>query len=549
ILFQADGYGYVSESNESNNVAYKAINIIDPKPDLIVQNQSTPSLAKAGDTIKLTSYVKNIGDATAGYSYLKYYLSDDINLDSGDKFLGNDYVGSLAAGSSSYKDLTFTLDSGLSGTKYILFQADGYNYVLEGNELNNVAYAAINITSGQDWFDLNIKDSGLRSLARSKFTDSKLDRNDMISLFKEGTQDGNTVDATELTDLRTLVNNYSYLNIDDHVRILSNKVANSDPANQWYTGGNSSRVSLGNLYAGSTSTHLNTLVDKWFLGKDRPTLTDSSYDYRLASGSLFQNGISYTDVNQGSVGDCYYLAGLANTALHSSSTIQSMFIDNGDETFTVRFYNNGVADYVTVDKYLPVHINSIDPWQSGGFIYAGQSNPFTTKTTVGNITYTKTFSKGHYSNVQNELWVMLAEKAYAQINESGWLQGPTNSSDKADRDQNSYAGIGWGYGDGAIEDITGFNTTYDNLTISDASNILDAFNSDRMVYLSSKSSPVNSNVVNNHGYVLVGYNSSIQKFKIYNPWGLNSSNSKPGHLELSISELVQNFNQWTWTTS
>ena len=31
-----------------------------------------------------------------------------------------------------------------------------------------------------------------------------------------------------------------------------------------------------------------------------------------------------------------------------------MFIVNGDGTYTVRFYHNGAADYVTVDSSLPV---------------------------------------------------------------------------------------------------------------------------------------------------------------------------------------------------
>uniref|UniRef100_UPI00194F2DCD CARDB domain-containing protein n=1 Tax=Spirulina sp. CCY15215 TaxID=2767591 RepID=UPI00194F2DCD len=133
--------------------------------DLIVQNQSTPSLAKAGDTIKLTSYVKNIGNATAGSSYLKYYLSDDAILDSGDKYLGLNYVGGLASGSASYEDFTVQLDKGLSGTKYLFFQADAYNWVSESNEFNNVAYKEIKITNPQP--DLIVQNQSTPSLAKA----------------------------------------------------------------------------------------------------------------------------------------------------------------------------------------------------------------------------------------------------------------------------------------------------------------------------------------------------------------------------------------------
>ena len=71
------------------------------------------------------------------------------------------------------------------------------------------------------------------------------------------------------------------------------------------------------------------------------------------------------------------MAALAEIAYRSPATITSMFIVNGDGTYTVRFYNNGKADYVTVDSQLP----------SG------------------------------YASIANELWVGLAEKAWAQFYE------------------------------------------------------------------------------------------------------------------------------------
>src|SRR5262245_48018977 len=93
--------------------------------------------------------------------------------------------------------------------------------------------------------------------------------------------------------------------------------------------------------------------------------------------------------------DCYFLSALAETALKDSVSIHQMFIDNGDGSFTVRFFKpvNGqmVADYVTVDRYLPVNAN-------GQFVYAN----------------TRDFA----TNVHNDFWVALAEKAFAQINES-----------------------------------------------------------------------------------------------------------------------------------
>jgi hypothetical protein len=167
----------------------------------------------------------------------------------------------------------------------------------------------------------------------------------MISIFRDA-KDGSVIDANELTDLRTLVSNSTLFTMADSVKVLSNKIANSDAAN--------TRSGFGNLFADSSDTQMENLIGKWFLGTDRP---DTGYIYSYASGSLFQNGASADDIYQGAVGDCYYVATLASIAQEKPEYIQNMFTDNGDNTFTVRFYNNGVADYVTVDRYLPTYGN------------------------------------------------------------------------------------------------------------------------------------------------------------------------------------------------
>ena len=79
-----------------------------------------------------------------------------------------------------------------------------------------------------------------------------------------------------------------------------------------------------------------------------------TYSYTVANGRLFNGTPSYADIRQGGLGDCYLLSSLGETALRTPAVIQNMFIVNGDGTYTVRFYHNGVADYVTVDSALPV---------------------------------------------------------------------------------------------------------------------------------------------------------------------------------------------------
>jgi subtilase family serine protease len=500
ILSQADADKKVTEINESNNFASTAIAV--NIADLVITGQTAPSTITFGSSVTIGVGTKNIGNGVAAASTTKYWLSNDASLDATDTFLGSQAINSLLAGAAQTSSFSFAYNSSWgTGAKYIFFQADADNKVSETNNSNNLAYVltSVIIKTG-DWFDQNIQDAELRTIARSKYTDGKLDRNEMISIFKDA-EDGSTISGTELLDLRTLITNSSYLGIADYVKVLSNKLVNGDVAN--------TKSGIGNLSANSTASQMTSLIGKWFLGSDRP---DTSYTYQYASGSLFQNGVSYQDINQGSVGNCYFLAGLAATAFRTPSTIQNMFIDNGDNTYTVRFYNNGVADYVTVDRYLPT-----TSW--GTFIYAHQSAS----------------NWGKYNDATNELWVALAEKAYAQLNESGWI-GQDNT--------NSYEGISGGWEGAAIKHITGLTASYKSLNFD---SMVTAFTNGKFMTVGSKDSGVAANVAANHAYTVVGYNSTTQKFKLFNPWGVNNGSSKSGILELSWSELTASFSGWTHT--
>jgi hypothetical protein len=384
---------------------------------------------------------------------------------------------------------------------------------------NNSVFDTSNnyFTISKDWFVQNLSDSGIIGKMRTLTADNLLSRNDAIALLND-TKDNDTIDQIEFSDLQKILTNAGMFNAPDYVKVLTNKVVNGDVANANYQ-----KTTLGNLSAGSSASHMEKLINKWFLGLDRPDTTDVdgvTYTYKFVSGgSLFQNGVSYQDIYQGYVGDCYFLAALASTAFRSPSTIQSMFTDNGDNTYTVRFYNNGVADYVTVDRYLPV-----DGY--GTFIYARQ----------------KAASWGAPGDAANEWWYALAEKAYAQLNESGWTgQDGTNS----------YSGIIAGWEGNTIKQVTGLNTTVGGSMNFD--NIVNAFNSGKWITIGSKFSGVANNVVVGHAYVLVGYNpgtsnnTETAKFTLFNPWGVGADSSKPGLLELSWTELLASFSDWTRT--
>jgi hypothetical protein len=348
----------------------------------------------------------------------------------------------------------------------------------------NRATAWFKVQEG-DWYDRHIGDSSLRNITRS-FAADGIDRTDMIDVLRE-TKDYGSMTGTELIGVRKVV---SSLSMPEYVRNLADKVVNGDPAN--------TRSGLGNLYGGVSGGRVESLVGKWFYGSDRP---DAAGTYQYASGSLFQNGISMFDVDQGGVGDCYFIATLGAAARDKSHVISNMFIDNGDGTFTVRFFKpDGSRDYLTVDRYLPTNAG-------GNAIYAG-------------------WNGGDHTESNNELWVALAEKAYAQLNESGWI-GQDNT--------NSYAGISGGWMDNVINQISGYSTTSKNATAMTEAEAIDLVNSSKMLTVGFVDGTI-PGVVNNHAYTVSSYNPWTGKFRLHNPWGNN-------HADVTWAEL-QSMQGW-----
>jgi hypothetical protein len=331
-----------------------------------------------------------------------------------------------------------------------------------------------------NWFDSHVIDAALRSLGHSLYTDGLIDRNDMISLLRNA-EDGSVVDSTELADLRSIASNTTLFGTSDYVWKLSSYVVTANAANTVYQG-----TALGNLAAGSSSVQMEKLINKWFLGTDRPTADGT---YRQVAGQLFVNGASYSDIHQGEVGDCYFVSSLGETALKNQAAVTNMFTVNGDGTYTVRFFNNGIAQYVTVDSYLPTN-------SGGGLLYANR----------GAI----------YNNSSNELWTALAEKAYVQMNEMGWTRGSMTGTGV-----NSYAAIEGGYIYAALGHITGQATiafAYPTGT-SAFTTFVNAYNQGKSIGFASKVTPASSSVVGSHAYAVVGYNATDQTVTLFNPWG------------------------------
>jgi DNA/RNA endonuclease YhcR with UshA esterase domain len=513
------------------------------------------TLTRTGSTTHALTVKYSIGGtAIGGTDYTIGGTSTSVN------FTNRMGTVTFAAGASTVDILVNPIDDTLvePSETVILTLLGSSTYQIGTSNTATVTILDNDVLPG-DWFSQNLRDEGLITITRQLASDGILCRNDMISIFRN-VQDGGVIDATELDDLRTIVNNAARFNMPEYVRVLSNKVVNPDRANAQFNVWRPSAtdpntldfvetIRLGDLFAGSSATHMERLIGKWFLGQDRPTAhTGATMQLRLAQGSLFgtDNQISYADIQQGSLGDCVFLAGLGAVAHQQPNTIRNMFIDNGDGTFTVRLYSQmngqvGAVDYVTVDRFLPVNVSF---WEDGQY-------------------YTNQRYAAH-DNGPRGIWVALAEKAYAQFSQSGTTNLP-NVPAGSDPIPNSYQNINGSWGYRGLPSITGTTSVYyadSNFvfshdpqqayragafpTLSQISTWL--ANGKAVTAASSSSAP---NVIRLHEYVILGVDTATNTLTLYNPQGTSFSlwrndvevgRENNGIRTISYTDFVANFN-------
>jgi Calpain family cysteine protease/Calx-beta domain len=420
-----------------------------------------------------------------------------FNIDSSYNITWNDNIGDnvkieLYKGDSFYSTISeSTISDGSEIWNVSPWILDGSDYSFKITSLSNSNLFDFSDSKFKiaDWFSQSLQDTEIAKLTRALAADGELSRNDVMSVLRDA-EDNDVVDANELADLKIIVSNAANFRMQDYVLDLSEKIVNGDLANQKYQGND-----LGNLYAGSSNTQMENLISKWFLGSDRP---QGSYAYQYFSQPLFSNGISPDDVKQGQVGDCYFLVTLAAIANEQPNYIQDMFIDNGDNTFTVRFFNKGVAEYVTVDRYLPT------AWWGSA-----------------------------YANASQEMWVALAEKAYAQLAESGWSRSSTT---------NAYSSISSGWMSWVIPQVTGMAAAqYKSATSTTKNQLIELSNSNQLLTVGFVYGTVEADgLVNGHAYTITSYDAATDTFFLRNPWGYR-------HASVTWEQLIANKALFEWS--
>jgi hypothetical protein len=243
----------------------------------------------------------------------------------------------------------------------------------------------------------------------------------------------------------------------------------------------------------------------WLSGADHPAKTKAlpaptaaqqgAKEERI-DGTLFAKGpgdaneVDINDVQQGQVGDCYFVGLLAAIARVQPDFIKKMVKDNGDGTYTVTFHTKqGLSGLFGSRSNQSVTVDS-------KFWTDGHGNPV--------------FAKKGDSDAggKPELWVMVIEKAWAK------LQGSYSDIEGDKVDDNQFKAI-TGHGDDEIDP-----TDYSDAELS--KKLEAAWTAKRPVTLSSfgdeKSKKLTKNgVVSDHEYALNGAAGGL--FTLYNPWG------------------------------
>ena len=74
--------------------------------------------------------------------------------------------------------------------------------------------------------------------------------------------------------------------------------------------------------------------------------------------------------------------------------------------------------------------------------------------------------------------------------------------------------------------------------------IVTDFENGDTITLATKNQGTAPNILHDHSYAMISYDSTSQEVTLFNPWGLDNGSQFPGLVTLSWSEVVHNFVEW-----
>jgi hypothetical protein len=228
--------------------------------------------------------------------------------------------------------------------------------------------------------------------------------------------------------------------------------------------------------------------------------SDAGATFR-ANASLWGTGPTLNDVNQGGIGDCYFLASLSAFANTSPARLQEMAVDLGDGTYAVQYMRGGTASFVRVDGDL----SSGAYW---GYAYARPG-------------------------ANGNLWGVIMEKSYALFRNGA----------------NSYSSLNNGWMGNVYSDLGIANSNL-SLSVSDTSlynTLSNALNTGKPVTFATYTG--GTTLVASHAYTLVSVANigGTNYYTVRNPWGVsgNSLENSSGLATLTLAQMQSNFQMGT----
>jgi hypothetical protein len=219
---------------------------------------------------------------------------------------------------------------------------------------------------------------------------------------------------------------------------------------------------------------------------------------KTVSQSLFGTGPVIGDVNQGEVGDCYFMATLAAIADVKPAVLENSMVDMGDGTYVVQFMNGNTPAYVRVNS-------AFSSGGLGGYDYA-------------------------HPGTNNTLWAMVLEKAFCEFRSGA----------------NTYASIRGGWMGEVFSDLGISSTNFAPGSYSAGSfytQMSTALASGRAVTLATYNSP--PNLVGDHAYTLLSCSmvKGVPMFTVRNPWGVSGDSLENGQgiATLTFAQMTANF--------
>lgn len=249
-------------------------------------------------------------------------------------------------------------------------------------------------------------------------------------------------------------------------------------------------------------------------------LGDMQHGDIATKGSDDTNSFAPNDVNQGSIGNCYFLAALMSVAHTNPETLKKNIKKNEDGTYTVRLYKkrkitlSGKLHPVDVTVYpnFPTAVNGED-----------------SANVLANLNPAHAHSGDENANGDLELWVRLYEKAFAvmkgsyeKIGNGGFIEDAMEAitGDKYGYKSTKKRFLIFGTSKDKVKELI-IGMVNDNIPVAAGTGGLD----ESKLSQEDRDFMESNDVVSGHAYSIL--NADENGVKLRNPWGQGAIVAEP----------------------